>query len=277
MRSVCFVLLALGCDGDGKDVSVPDDSGGDADTDADADADADTDADADSDADADPTTEARMRVLHVAPGLPPQDLLANGNPGNPPMEGLAWLDAFPAGSGYVTRPAATYNFELFDAGAPTPWAVLQVPLEPGKFYSLVLAGLRTDDPATTAPAPVVIPMEDGRSGIATDLVRLRWTHAAPALADRAYSLRDAVSGATYATLSFGEWADVDVEPAVVNAYVDLDDDSACDDGEAFQDFQRAAGEYFHVLLGSEEDGTLFLVGHAENGAVPIRAQVPCPP
>jgi hypothetical protein len=193
------------------------------------------------------------------------------------MQGLAWLDAFPDGSGYVTRPAATYNFELFDAGSASAWTTLQLVMDPGKFYALVLAGQHGDDTGALVPGPLVIPMEEPRGSIPLGNVRIRWTHAAPALAERAYTLRDAVSGATYATVAFGEWSDTDLVPSVVSPYVDLDDDGACDDGEAFQDFLRAADEYFHVLLVSEEDGTLFLVGHADNGSVPVRAQVPCPP
>ena len=79
-------VAALGCGGDeANDLPIPD-------------GDADADSDADSDADADP--ETRLRFLHVAPGVPPQDLLANGSPGDPPLAGLrSWTRtrARPAG------------------------------------------------------------------------------------------------------------------------------------------------------------------------------------
>ena len=276
MRRSLFVLCLLGCGG-ASDVGIPD-SGTEGDADADADSDADADADADTDSDADADT-ARMRVLHVAPGLPPQDLLANGNPGAQPLVGLVWLQAFPDDApGWVSRPADLFTVELFDSGSPTPWTTFQAEFAESLFYGLVVVGQRSDDTgAAMLPEPRVLVMEEPRATVPVGSVRLRWTHATPRLADRPYALRDAVSGVTFATLSFGEWADTDLLPTELHPYVDLDEDGACSDGEAFQAFTRAPDEYFHVLLTSEEDGTLLMVGHAENAEVPVRTVVPCPP
>jgi hypothetical protein len=273
-----FLVLLAACSGPATtgDADIGEPIGGDADTDADSDADADADADSDADADTAPPvdTSAHLRVLHVAPGLPPQDLLGNGVAGVPAMVGLSWLDAFPA-VGYVERPPNTFTFELLDSGSAVPWTTFDATMDVATFYSLVIVGTRDDDTGGPAlPAPQVLVLEDPRDGIPAGEVRVRWTNGAVTLADRPYALRDALTGATYATLAFGASAETDQAPDPMNVYVDLDDDGACDDGEAFQAFQRSADEYFHAVVFADEAGDLSLVGFTEG--VPLRVGAPCP-
>nr|MBX2800793.1 hypothetical protein [Myxococcales bacterium] len=69
--------------------------------DADADADADTDTDADVDVD---DLAPRLRVAHAAAQLGGQDMLGDGNPGNPALVDLPFKETWPM-TAWATRPA----------------------------------------------------------------------------------------------------------------------------------------------------------------------------
>jgi hypothetical protein len=85
-----------------------------------------------------------------------------------------------------------------------------------------------------------------------------------------------VSGVLYATLAYGDTVVTDVAPDPMHVFVDLDGDGACGPGEAFQDFQRSAGELFHVVLVNNLVDELMLLGHDEAGGAPTRRLTACP-
>jgi hypothetical protein len=84
--------------------------------------------------------DARVRAVHASPDAPNVDVLVNNNPA---VQNLAFRQA----SGYLTVPAATYNFKVRPAGQPGPDVInADVPLASGTTYSVaavdVLSSIR---------------------------------------------------------------------------------------------------------------------------------------
>jgi len=265
-----IAVLGVGCSSTGDDDSTPttpaDVVDGDADTDADADADTDADVDTDTDVPV-PSDAALLRALHVAPGVPGQDMFGNGLPGNPPLVDLTFLE----GTGFVERPADTFEFTFHDTGNDEPWITFPYTLTSGSFTSFVVIGTPDDrdvlvvDEARPAPAGIV---------------RVQWTHAAPSLASTAVVFENLVTGAPLAggaAIAYAASVEFDETPGDEQVWIDLDASGACNSGEAFASFEPAAGEYHHLVLTEDEGGNLLLVDHVTAGVASVSIDpVLCP-
>ncbi len=217
--------------------------------------------------------DPKLRAIHAATGLPGQDMLGNGNPGNPPLVDLQFGETWPPDGG-ARRPPRSYTFEFFDHGEVTAWALLDGTMDVDSAYTLIVHGTRDG----VGPAAGVLFVEDDLD-VPSDAVRVRWTHAATSLPAASLTVRDAVTGATYAggaILDYGETVVADEALGEIAPWLDLDGDGACDPGEAFEPFERDPGDYFHVLIVEDPAGGLFLLGQTLTGGAPRREQVPCP-
>jgi hypothetical protein len=269
-------LFAVACSSSGGNDTQSDTDVADTDTDADADADADTDADADADADTDSDTDAdadpmgdpQIRVLHVAPGVPGQDMLGNGLPGNPPLVDLEFLE----GTDFVTRPANMIVFTFYDQGETLPWTEFDYTLELGSFTSFVVFGTPADREVLVLDDDVVTP---------APVARVRWTHAAPSYSGIAPVFGNLQTGgdlAGGAPVAYGTSIVADEAPGTYEVWVDLDANGDCGPGEAFASFERDGGEFHHLVLAEDEAGALQLVSHSTLGVVSVRPLDPllCP-
>lgn len=205
------------------------------------------------------STDASVRVLHTAPGLPPQDLVVNGNL-PPVLADLAWLE----GTNYVERAFATYTFQLLDTGAPlaAAWTTFDYELLTQRSHTIVIYG--------TADAPAALALLDDDVGLDPALVRIRWTHAAPAFSTPVTLLETLTGAVLVADLAYGDTVELDYAPDEMAVGADTDADGLAD--LVFESFQRTGGEYFHTVLTNEEDGTPFLLGQG-TAAVPARRDV----
>ena len=203
----------------------------------------------------------RIRAIHVGASLPAQDMLGNGNRGQPPLVDLAFGETWPL-AGSATRPAGEVTFTFHDDGDEKPWATFAYELVPGSTTSLIVHGTLDDRDVLVTDDHVDAP---------ADRVRMRWTHAAPSLGP--VILADAASDREYAdgtALAYGDTVEVDEAPGEVNLWLDIDGDEACSVGEVFAAYERPAGDYFHVLITEASDGALFLKGHTLDGQGPAR-------
>lgn len=233
----------------------------DTDADADADADADSDSDSDSDADSDPDLGTGLRVVHAAAGVVSQDLVVNGTL-PPVLQNLSWLSS----TIYSPRPPNTYSFQFVDAGddVANAWTTFDFELLRDRRHTMVVYGDATDKRA--------LAVVDDDEGIPQGKARIRWTHAAPAL-PYPIDLFDVGSGTTIASdLPYGGTIEMLAEPVVIDTGLDLDGDGTPE--FTFAGFQRPAGDYFHVMVTNEIDGTLFLLGQSRAGETPRRDLVP---
>lgn len=199
--------------------------------------------------------EARLRALHVGATLPGQDMFGNGNAGQPPLVDLLFGEAWPSARPWATRPADEVTFTFVDDGAPKPWIEFGYTLEAGASHTLLVYG--------TADDRGVVRVRDAVEDVPKDRVRIRWTHAAPSLAGMSVVFedaegRDAYNGGT--AVAYGDSVVFDEGVDEVNLWVDLDGSTTCDDGEAFEPFERPAGDYFHVVLTEDAEGVLLLQG-----------------
>ena len=84
----------------------------------------------------DASAGADLRVVHASADAPNVDITAN-DAETPAVENLA----FPDVTGYLTLPAATYNFKVTPAGASEPVVIdADVPLANGMAYTLLAVG-----------------------------------------------------------------------------------------------------------------------------------------
>lgn len=210
--------------------------------------------------------DPRLRALHVGATLPAQDMFGNGNAGQPPLVDLDFGEAWPGGQAWATRPANDYTFTFLDDGAKAPWTEFDYTLEADHFYSMIVMGTLKDRQ--------VLATDDAVAEVPGDRVRMRWTHAAPSLSGVSLQLLDALVDVQYgggATLGYGDSVESDEAMGAVNLWIDLDGDSGCDLGEVFAPFERAPGDYFHVLVIDDPVGELVLQGHTATGQAPMRA------
>jgi hypothetical protein len=109
---------------------------------------------------------ARVRVFHASPDAPNVDVLVND--GTPPaVQNLAYRSA----TGYLSVPAATYNFKVRPAGASSPTVIdANVPLMSNTDYTV--AAINTL--ASITPAVFV----DNNTLDASN-ARIRFIHASP--------------------------------------------------------------------------------------------------
>lgn len=111
----------------------------------------------------DASAGADLRVVHDSADAPAVDVLAN-NGTTPAVSNLA----FPAATGYLNLPAATYNFKVTQTGTLTPAVIdADVPLANGQSYSLMALG----DLANIEP----LVLTDNPRRVATE-ARLRLIH-----------------------------------------------------------------------------------------------------
>jgi hypothetical protein len=261
-----LVVAGVACSSGQDDDNPPDDTdlAPDSDADTDADSDADTDADADADADADtgfePYQEPRLRVLHVAAGVPGQDMFGNGLAGNPPLVNLEFLEGTP----YVGRPSGHFLFEFQDSGASEPWTAFYDTLLPDTYTSFLVYGTPNDRAVLVLHDDLVVPL---------DVARVRWTHAAPSLVPNAVILRDVGGGPDFAngvSIAYGSSVESDEDPGTFEVWIDLDESGDCGPGEAFEPFDRPDGEYHHIVVAEDEAGVFRLVTHTVPGPVLVR-------
>lgn len=209
--------------------------------------------------------DPQLRAIHVAATVPGQDMFGNGNAGQPPLVDLLFGEAWPSGRPSATRPADTITFTFVDDGAAKPWTTFDYTLEEGSFTTLVVVGT-TDDRS-------VLAIDDPITDLPDDRVRLQWTHAAPTYADATVVLQDALGRDPYnggTGIAYGQSAAFDEALGAMNVWIDLDGNEACDPGEAFEAFEREAGDYFHVIVTEDGDGALFLQGYTLSGQIPTR-------
>nr|MBX2797378.1 DUF4397 domain-containing protein [Myxococcales bacterium] len=207
----------------------------------------------------------RLRVAHAAAQLGGQDMLGDGNPGNPALVDLPFKETWPM-TAWATRPAGTYTFEFFDFRNPVAWASFPYTLSQGTFTSMVIYG--TDE------AREVLATDDAVSDVPDEVARIRWTHVAPSLQDQSLVLLDGLRpGVSYADgvpLPYGSSVESDEGTEAIWLWIDLDDDGACSVGELFDGFERRGGDYFHVMITEDTKGELFLLGHTLSGDGPTR-------
>lgn len=88
----------------------------------------------------DATAGANLRVVHASADAPAVDVLANDG-ATPVVSNLA----FPAITGYLNLPAATYNVKVVPTGVTTPVVInADVPLVNGMEYSVLAVGALAD-------------------------------------------------------------------------------------------------------------------------------------
>jgi hypothetical protein len=205
--------------------------------------------------------DASIRILHAAPGLPSQDLVVNGVL-PPTLVDLEWLEA----TAYVDRAPATYTFQLLNTGGllADAWTTVDYELLLARRHSFVIYG---------APgATDVLRLLDDDLLIDPAMVRIRWTNVATALPSPV-TLLETLSGTVLAPdLAYGGTVELDHLPDLMQVGADTDADGVAD--LVFESFQRSAGEYFHILLVTEEDGTPFLIGQTDLGVTPRRELLP---
>jgi hypothetical protein len=136
-----------------------------------------------------------------------------------------------------------------------------------------MAGVRTF--AAIATAMIASAAQAQTWTVPAESVRIRWTEVAVSVPGPV-ALRDAVTGVEYATLAYGESSQGEYPPETMTVYADLDGSGGCDPGEAFEPFQRDAGDFFHVLLVTNDVGVLALVGLSEGGPLSTRPGAACP-
>ncbi len=264
-----IAVIGAGCGSTDDDDPTPtapvDVVDGDADTDTYTDTDADVDTDTDGPG---PDPLARLRALHVAPGVPGQDMFGNGLPGDPPLVDLTFLE----GTGFVDRPANTFQFTFHDTGDAVPWTTFTDTLEPDSFTSFVVIGTPDDRE--------VLVLGEARP-VAAGVARIRWTHAAPSLVTTPIVFHNLANGTAAAggqAIAFAASVEADELPGTYEVWIDLDASGVCEPGEAFAAFERTGAEYHHVVLTEDAAGDLVLVSHGTTGLVSMQSIDPllCP-
>lgn len=208
-----------------------------------------------------PEGETAIRVVHAGAGFGPQDMVVNGNL-PPVLDDLGYAE----GTLYSERSPKLYTFQFKDGGDPlaAAWTTFDFELLDATRHSFVIFG--------PVDARAVLRLVDNDLGIGASDVRIRWTHVAPALPSVVdlYDLAREVP--VHLGLGYGESVEIDQPAVETQLGVDVDGDAVAD--VKFDSFTRSAGEYFHVLLTNEVDGTTFLLGHTTDGATPRRDLVP---
>lgn len=229
--------------------------------------DSDTVTDPTSPTDTDPSTtppdpdETAVRVVHAAAELGPQDLVVNDNL-PPVLQALLYTESTP----YSPRPPGVYTFAFKSAGAPLAeaWTTFDFDLVDARRHTLVIFG--------TGGAPATLRLLDDDATIPAEKARLRWSHVAPAL-PASIDLYDVERKAPILLgLAYGVSIELDQDPLSTEVGIDVDADAVPD--LVFASFTRPAGDYFHVMITNETDGTPYLLGQTTAGATPRRDLVP---
>lgn len=115
----------------------------------------------------DASTPAAVRVIHASPDAPSVDVIVNDDTANPVLSGVP----YPAFSGYLALPPATYNFKVTPENNPGVVVIdADLELEAGTLYSVYA----TDVLSSITPLVLV----DDNRPIATE-ARVRILHLAP--------------------------------------------------------------------------------------------------
>jgi hypothetical protein len=117
------------------------------------------------------TAMSRIRVLHLSPTAPDVDVFVNQGAA-PAVQSLGYLE----GTGYISIPAGTYDFDISAFDQPASAAVLSVPdltLELGKSYTAVAFD------ALSAIKPLAL--VDDFTGLEAGKIRVRAIHTAAAV------------------------------------------------------------------------------------------------
>jgi hypothetical protein len=115
----------------------------------------------------DASTPAAVRVIHASPDAPSVDVIVNDDTANPVLSGVP----YPAFSGYLALPPATYNFKVTPENNPGVVVIdADLELEAGVLYSVYATDV------LSAITPLVL-VDDNRP-IATE-AKVRILHLAP--------------------------------------------------------------------------------------------------
>ncbi len=253
MRQFIVLTLLLGC-GSGDKTETADTSS-EADTDTDTDTDTDADADTDSDTDADPTSH--LRVIHVAPGHGPMDMIVNATL-PPTLNALAYQDGTP----WTDRQIDSFNFQFMETGQGLAGTIVEFDMDllADTHHTFAIAGM--------PPNTQVLRFVDDPNGIFPMQIRLRWTHAAIGLGQ--LDVMQMNGGVVHAVdLDFGDTLVEDFDSGPMTIGVDATDDGLPE--WTFQDFDLDPNTMVDIYIVNDCDGcTPYLTAHLPAGLTPIR-------
>jgi hypothetical protein len=167
----------------------------------------------------DAAERATIRVVHLSPDAPTIDLYANGDYGQPLIDGLALRNA-----STITVPAGDYAFAITADDTPPEETVFEVPAqayEGGKSYTAIILGKLVDRSFE------LVRVEDEPADIDPAQVRLQVTHAAPAFAqvDVWTGPRTDMLSLLHADLDFKDTRSADLPDTDFVLALDADDDT----------------------------------------------------
>lgn len=110
------------------------------------------------------SSEAKLRVIHASPDAPAVDIYVNGSKA---ISNLAFKDVSP----WASLPAGTYDVKVTAAGGTDAVIQANLPLEGGKYYSVVATGKLANITAKV--------FTDDFSPLDAGKARLRVVHASP--------------------------------------------------------------------------------------------------
>jgi hypothetical protein len=197
---------------------------------------------------------AQVRAIHLSPDAPDVDIFVDGD--GPVVSDLA----FPEGTGYLTVPAGSYDFDVAPAGAGVGSSVLSVSglaLAEGEAYTVVAY----DEVASIT----ALALTDDLSAVGGSNIRLRAIHVASAVGEvDIWNVTDPGDPQPiYTNVEFGDVAPyVELPVAAYSVGFDVDGDSVPD--VVFDVPELPAGTIVNVFAVSS-DADVFLIAQLADG------------
>jgi len=211
-----------------------------------------------------PSSDARIRVLHLSPDAPAVDVFANG--AGPVVEGLG----FPTGTDYLTVAAGTYTFDVAPAGGTAMDAVLSfkdVELEKDKSYTAIAYGAV----ASIAGMALV----DNSAGLDANNIRITVAHTASGIGEvDIWNLSGNTPSPLLENVPYGASATLpDLPAAAYRVGFDVNNDANPDVSFAIP--QLPGGTQVNLFAVNEAGGTPFLLAQLpDSSTVRINPEPP---